>query len=316
MKRPWIFLLNPFTAATDQSYRMAVRISTYHDSALHAAVADAYISDLYDIYHPIHEAQMTVYNTWVSQGGLQQGDTLNLRQLLRLLSNSKINFWDASISLVYAPDTPTYKGLFPNGHAPFQQGTQTERMAAVAALIDSIGTDAALATIKTNVVAFNTQLITANTDQKGSISITKTLSDAVDAARITMCIAQYANLGSMMNHWANATDNIEQYFDLEAIRKGQQVFFTNSVKATKIKFIVKHTFADADRLRITNTGDVNLKFYLADSKTAPAPVTAITVDAGEIREVTAPELGNIANAFLLVYNPDTLNKGEYDVELL
>jgi hypothetical protein len=316
MKRTWLYLNNPFLTATVKSFRLAVRISTHHDSALLAGSADAYIAALYAVYHPIHVALMDAYNAWVAQGGLQQGKTLNLNQLMKQLSNTKINAWDAAIQVVYPVDTPTYMGLLPNGHGPFQKGTQTQRMAAVSALIDAIGTDASLAPIKAAIVAFNTLLTNANTGQKGSISITRTLSDAMDAARITMCTTQYADLGSMMNHWPDATDNIEQYYDLEAIRKGAQVFFTNTVKALKIKFIAKRTFVDTSKIKITNTGLVPLKFYLSENKTNPAPDSAIKVLPGEIREVFAPELGPITNLHLRVYNPDSVSTGEYDVELI
>jgi hypothetical protein len=316
MKRKWIFLDNPMINTTNNSYRLAVRISTKHDSALLAGNADAYINSLYTVYHPLHLVLMDAYNAWVGQGGLQQGKTLNLKQLLKQLSNTKINAWDAAIQVVYAVDTPQYMGLLPNGHKPFQSGTQTKRMAAVSGLIDAIGSDAALAAVKAVIVAFNTQLVNANTSQKGSISTTRTLSDGVDAARIAMCTAQFADLGSMINHWPDATENMEQYYDLEAIRKGQQVFFTNSVKAKKIKFIVKRTFIDTDKVRLTNTGTVPLQFYLSENKTNPAPGTAIHVDPGTEREVFAPELGLITHTHLLVYNPDAVSTGYYEVELL
>ena len=79
MKRPWIYLINPMLVATDNSYRMAVRISTWHDSALLAASADPYFLALYNIYHPLHLALVERYDAWRAQIGLQQGATLNLK---------------------------------------------------------------------------------------------------------------------------------------------------------------------------------------------------------------------------------------------
>jgi hypothetical protein len=316
MKRTWIYLNNPFLTATAKSFRLAVRISTQHDSALLGGIADVYIAALYAVYHPFHVALMEAYTAWVAQGGLQQGKTLNLTQLLKLLAKININAWDAAIQAVYAIDTPEYMGLLPNGHKPFQTGTQTQRMAAVSALIDAIGTDASLAVVKAVIVTFNNLLTNANTVQKGSISITGTLRDAVEAARIVMGMGMYADLGSMINNWPGATENIEQYYDLESIRKGAQVFFTNSVKALKIKFIAKRTFDDTSKLRITNTGLVPLHFFLSENKTNPAPGTAIVVNPGEMREVFATELGPLTNLYLRVYNPDGVSMGDYDVEIL
>ena len=101
MKRIWIYLDNPMLTATDNSFRMAVRISQWHDSALHAAIADPFIAALYAIEHPIHLALIAAYDAFIAQEGLQQGETLNLRQLLRLEANSKINAWAAGIQRTY-----------------------------------------------------------------------------------------------------------------------------------------------------------------------------------------------------------------------
>src|SRR5258706_6471620 len=97
MKRPWIFLINPILVATEHSFRMAVRISTYHDSALQAASADPFFLALYNTYHPLHINLVKAYDKWHTQMGLQEGDTLNVNQQLRLLSNSKIKQWDIAI---------------------------------------------------------------------------------------------------------------------------------------------------------------------------------------------------------------------------
>jgi hypothetical protein len=316
MKRPWIYLDNPILNATDNSYRMAVRISTHHDSALNAAKADPFILGLYNSYHPVHQAFIDKYNAFVAQGGLQQGDTLNLRQLLRLLSGSKIGFWDSGIQIVYPPNTPKYMALLPNGRGPFQTGTQTQRISAVKGLSDGIGADAALATVKTDVSAFFTELNTANTTQKGSISVTKTLSDDVDAARIAMCIAQYADLGAFIQKHAADTIPVEQYFDLAAMRKGQQVLFTGSIKKESAHTIVKRTFGAGDNLELENPGVTELQFYLAAIKDAQPGSTVIKLAPGAKQTIVASALGNLADPFLMVFNPDAVNKGEFVVEMV
>src|SRR5260221_7424332 len=223
MKRAWSYLINPILVATDSSYRMAVRISTFHDSALKAANADAFIMTLYNLYHPLHLALVAAYDAFTAKEGTTQGETLNLRQLFRLEAKQKINSWDAAIQMVYPKDSVKYKSLLPNGHGPFQTGSQTQRMSAVQTLSNSIGTDAALVAVKADVDNFYALLNTANTVQKGSISNIKALSDAVEAARVAMSVGQYSNLGKLIGAHAGDTSVIEQYFDLEAIRKGQQV---------------------------------------------------------------------------------------------
>ena len=316
MIRRWLFLENPILNATDNSFRMAIRISTWHDSALKAANADPFILALYVIYHPLHLALVAAYDAFTAKEGTTQGETLNLRELFRLEANSKINAWDAAIQVVYAKGSVPYMSLLPNGHGPFQTGTQTQRINAVQTLSNSIGTDAALAAVKADVDTFYGLLNTANSTQKGSISTINALSDAVDAARINMSVAQYADLGKLIGAHAADTTVIDQYFDLEALRKGQQVLFTGQVKKNDVHTIVKHTFAATDMLDLENPGVTELQFYLAAVKGAHPGATIITLAAGTQQTVPASALGDVANTYLMVFNPDLINKGQFVVELV
>jgi len=316
MKRPWSFVTNPFLTATENSYRMAVRISTWHYSALNKAKGNPFILPLFNSYEPLHAALVAAFNTWVAQGGLQTGETLNLNQLLRLLRNSKVNKWSSMAGAVHDVDSPRYKALFPRGHAPFQTGSQTERFTAVLALIDTIGAEPALATLLADVTAFNTQLTEANTNQKGSQSKTNTDSDAVDKARKAMGVGQYSNLGAMMSHWAETPENIEEFFALNDIRNGQQIFFDHQVKPLKVDLMVKHTFSDGDEIALEKAGPVDLIVYNADAKGKMPNGTSITLKKGDRITIPASNLGPLTNAFVLAYNPDPLVKGQLILEIL
>ena len=118
MIKDWKFLIDPFLVATRDSYIVAMKISTFHDSALANVSTDPFFGPLYTAYHPLHIAYKTAYDAWVSQGHTQMGETLNLDQLLRLLSGSKIDQWDVAIQNVYSKKTPQYMALLPH-----QQGS-------------------------------------------------------------------------------------------------------------------------------------------------------------------------------------------------
>jgi len=314
---PWIFLQNPILNATDNSYRLAVRISTYHMGALQKKAGDTFFDGLITTYTTLHNAFITAYNSWKSQTGLQQGQTLNVAQLLRLLSNTKAGKWDRNVQDVYDKTTPTYLGLFPNGRSPFQQGNQTDRIAAVKALSTGIGSDASLATVKADVDAFYTLISTALTTQKGAISGTKTASDTAEATRVTMCIGQYANLGALIQHYAATPNNINQYFDLAAIRNGQQVLYTGDTQPLESETIVEHTFVATDGLKLENEGDTDLQFYLAAAKNAAPGALVVTVPAHTTTQVTAADLGDVATLkFLNVYNHNTTTKGDWTIEFI
>jgi hypothetical protein len=311
--RTWIYIQNPFLNATIGNFLNAMVISTYHDSALAAAKDDASISVLYASFNPLHLQYKEAYDSWKSHGGTQQSETLNLSQLLQLL-NSKIGQWDIKIQNIYAQDTAAYKKLLPNRRAPFQSGTQTERTSSVKALSQSIGSDASLVAVKTDVDSFYEQLQQALTAQKGSLSSTKNMSTGLEAARVAMCTAMFANLGALIQKNAANPERIEQYFDMKSLRNAHQVVFTGHVKAGEIRTIVKHTFDQEDELLLTNSGSTPLSFYLASVKNASPGETVFTLSPGE-QKVLASALGKLTDTYLTVQNSSIIT-GEFEVEIL
>ncbi len=140
-------------------------------------------------------------------------------------------------------------------------------------------------------------------------------SAAVEAARVAMCTGQYANLGALIQHFAATPENINQYFDLQGIRNGQQVLFTGDTNPQQSETIMQHTFGAKDMLLLQNEGSTELRFYLASQKDDAPATTTVIVAAGTEQQVPITSLGSIALTFVNVYNPDTINKGEWTVQL-
>lgn len=317
MKTAWSFLINTFLVVTNQSYRLGLRISKVHDSALFSKIADPFILGLYNIYHLIHLAYSDAYAEWISFKKLQLGATQAFLDLLKLLGNAKINAWDAAIAGVYAKGTPKYKALLANGHKPFQTGTQEDRIAAVFALIKGIGTDALLAVLKAEIVLAHKDLVEADTAQKAAITATANASIALETARVLMAEGQFSDLGLMMSQYVKSLLSIAPFFDLKAMRKGQQVLFMRLVKKLTVVNIVKRTMLADEQLLLENNGVTILRFYLGLEKNSISGLVFIEVLPGEQKTVSASDLGDVATQhFLLVYNPDLVNKGDCTVEML
>lgn len=313
--KTWIHAQNTFLNATDNSFLNAMAISTYHNSALAAALGDPFILDLFNSFNPLHLNLKTAYDTWISQGGMQQGETLNLRQLLELLSNTKIQQWDIKIQNIYPQNTPQYKKLLPGRRKPFQNGKQSERIHAVQALSQSIGDDKSLAEVKVDIDSFYEQIDSSHSQQKGSLSTSKNTSSDLEAARVAMCIGQFANLGALIQKYAATPEKIEQYFDLQAIRSSKQVLFTGHVKPGAVYTIVKHTFGEADEVILVNPGQAPLKFYLASGKDMQPNSVFVSMGNGE-QTVLASSLGKLTDTYLTVFNTDPSQIGEFNVEIL
>ena len=317
MKEQWSYIRNVFLIVTKNSFRLALRISKIHDSALKSKIADAFILAMYTAFHIVNEAYADAYGKWVSKKTLQQGATLAFSNLLDLMRNAKINAWDAAIAAVYPKGSPKYKALLPNGHSPFQTGSQEDRIAALNGLIKAIGTDAALATLKAELILFYTDINDADDLQKQLMSDVQTASSELETARVTMCVTMYADLGGLMQHYAEDTSPIGAFFDLKGIRKGQQELFMGSVKKLSFKKIAKKTVLATDQVLLENTGVTELRFYYSATQDGAIGAMFVSVAADKQVTVNASDLGDVTtNHFLMVSNPDTINKGEFTVEFL
>ena len=312
---PWSFIENPFLNATDSSFRRSVKISHLHLAALQAMSAeDPEIAEMAIIFDPVNETLNSAYDSHKAQQGAQEGDTLSVNQQLRLLSNPKIRLWDIRIQNVYASDTAKYKALLPQHRKPFQTGAQLSRINAVNTLAMAMGTDPLLASLKTEINTFYTQINTAYSSQQGAITSTRSLSDDVEDARVAMCIAMYRNLGKLMAKFAGKPTDIVKFFPLDLIRKAQQVDFTSSVKPHTVSFIVKRTLSESDKVKLINDGDATLRFYLGDSKTAMPGSEFVEITPKKETTVDATALGTLENPFLLCYNAET-QAGHFTLEL-
>lgn len=318
MKKAWIFAINQFLNVVKSNFIKGMQLSTYHDGALLTAKAtDPFFIPLYDAYHPLHLALENAFQAWVNQGGSQQGQTLNLSQLFKQLGTTKITAWTIAVQVVYLPDSPEYKAIFPSGRAPFQKGKQSDKINAVGALKLALTGIAPLAATLSDVDAFFTLLNNTNTNQKGSKTATKTLGDTVKNAAIATAVEQYGNLGLLMNKFKLTPENIENYFDVNALRRKNGGSVTGGIAPLTYKSLFQHTFHAGDIIKITNDGDTALEFYLALTNNSAPLAPIFTVEHGTFQLVDAAYFGNLVdNKFFSVNNNNPVMSGHYKVELM
>lgn len=314
--RTWSYLVNPILNATEDSMLIALKLSTYHDNALNTAKSDPFILALYNSYHPFHVALKAAYDAANTQQALKQGETLNIKQLLKLLSSTKIQQWDIKIQNAYPQSSVQYKKLLPNRRIPFQTGEQIERIRSVQSLSQAIGADKALVTLKAEIDSTYTLLEAAYNNQKSSINTTKTKSNDFETARIAMSNAQFANYGALIQKYAATPESIAQYFDLSILHSSHQVLFTGHVKPTEVNTVVKHHFTDEDEIKINNPGTTAFQVYLAEMKNQlPTSAKVLSVAPGK-HIFSIKDLGNLANTYVCLYNPDKTVTAEYEIGLI
>lgn len=319
MERQWSFLNNTMEESTRGSFRLGLRISRIHYEKLHARNSNAAILALENSYKPFDLDYRAKYSAWKSQERQQLVDSATLTGKFLKLSNEKINGWDASIQVVYPKGSARYNTMLGDGHAPFQKGTQSEKIEAIASLSTNIGADVALAAVKTDVDNFIIEINGAYDTQKSSIDNTGTKSDALEISRLAMCGAQYNDLGGLMtiNNTAGHPELTGDYFDLLSIRNIKQMLFQGTMKTNNIHNIVQRTLAATDQLLLENDGITELRFYLSTVKNGAIGAIFKTVAAGTSLTVSAADLGDVATMhFLMAYNPDDTDKGHFTVEFL
>lgn len=315
MKRTWLYFQNGILNAVENNFKKAVKISTYHNAALEERQGDPFFKDLFLAFSPYHATLIKAFAEWLKTGGIQKGGTLGFKQLLTLLSSSKINSWDVSIQVVYPKNTAEYKSILPSGRKPFQNGTYESRTNAVNALALALEGIAPLSAVKDDVDDFYKALIKARNRQLADKSEKSSDSDELRQAVVQMAIAQYSNMGACIQKFAANPTIAEPLFDEQTIRNHEQNIFTHELDGDEIFNILEHTFSATDELLLENTGETEIGFYLAPIHNAPPDKQGyLKLSAGFKKQVNASELGSLTNRFLMVINLEK-TKGEMKVEL-
>lgn len=294
MKKPWIYASNMFLVATRTSYRKAFKLSNYHDSALaKAAASDPAFLPAYNRYHPLHLDFVQKYNEWVSAGGSQEGQTLNVKQQLTL-ALAQLDNWDVDIQVVYKKNTPGYKAIFNDGRKPFNSGGVDSRINAFDILSKNIGADPALAAVKALVDAAYLLLDTARDNQEGAIANKKHGKGNAETARVAIMSMQYRNTAWVMDNYYDTRENmLNTLIDLETLRDLQQSSFTATLAIGENKQVLVRTFAADDVMRLKVDGPGPVVFYLA-STPGGTDSTPIYRNANQDEKITISQF-NVPN---------------------
>ena len=108
MERSWIFLINPFIVATNNSYSKMKQIGDVTLAAIAARVptppAEDIFTELFATLSPLVQAYDDAYTTWLTQQGATKGQTQTLNDLLDDLSSQKIEDWDLCDTKCVSPE--------------------------------------------------------------------------------------------------------------------------------------------------------------------------------------------------------------------
>jgi hypothetical protein len=131
-----------------------------------------------------------------------------------------------------------------------------------------------------------------------------------------------SNVLVIANNNIGNLDVMKVYFTQHYIERGgrsqgdplaPEEYITGTVAAGEKSEILHGGFTGDSEFHFKNTGEITLQFYTANLPADPVPGTVLEVAAGEEATAFASALGSEENMFLMVYNLDIENEGEYAV---
>ena len=311
------FLVNSFLVVTNHNYKLAFKIGTYTDNALNNAKADPAILVLYNFFHPLFVNFTAAYNAWKLQKNQGVGGTLTLTQLFDGLTD-KLNIWESQILVFYTKKTnPGFKALFPQGHKPFQNGTQETKIEAVKNLSDGMIGIAGLASVKSDVDAYYALFMAAFNTHQGQDSGIGTASDLVETQRVNLCNGLQWVLGGLTQKYYTNLLQIANFIDIQSMQSGEQTeWVKKKLKALSHFNIFERTLLPTDQIRIKVTGPDALQFYWTLNANDAVGATSLIIPAGAEETHNADEFGDVLNNHFFNVNNPAGTVGSYEVELL
>lgn len=218
----WHYLSNQFEQATRGSFKRCNILNNDHLSKLTSEQIDPVIGALVARTAPLSTAYSSSYSAWISANGTYKGHTMLFDNMLSELSSLKIKQWDIQIQAQYLEGTPVYVMLLPNRRGPFQEGTKDDRLSEVEALAQRLMAYPALAATQMDVNTFATDLRMARDNQQQKEQLVAMASDVLELARLALCTMMYGNLGVLMDKYRDTPDMIENFWQLDLIRRTGQ----------------------------------------------------------------------------------------------
>ncbi len=252
MTKDWKYILDQMEIESATNVKKAMKLSLFHDTALNTLSSTMpLLLPLYTRYHPLHLAFVNGYSIWESVGGGKQGDRVNMEDLLVVAKSNLVNIWMPAILVLYPKHSARFKAIFPKGLSSFNRKGIDTRIGAYNTLAMNIGSDAALATIKTAVVSTYDGLLAARSTQTGAKTNTSNTSGTLDTLRVAAMEMQYRNLGNIMDNFFEERETVcPLVFDLVTLRVNPQTVFTGNLKPSITKAALANTFVATDTMSV------------------------------------------------------------------
>jgi len=184
--------------------------------------------------------------------------------------------------------------MLPHRRISFQTGTVASRVDAIANLLVAIGTDAALAALKLDVVAFQTSLNTAISGHRGQIGDIDKAINNLEIATLGAAEGMFWAHGGLEQKFSKTPSSMDIYFPIDLMTTMTQTDFTfvltntNPHKAFKRKFDVL-----TQKIHGTNLGEGKVKLYFTNGMGSAIGTgdLFIIMDANSLQDLDIAKMG-------------------------
>ncbi len=264
------------------------------DFNLHREIADPDILKIYNYYHPLYLNYGTANLAWSSFKSGSISSTKSVVNVIDELTSTKIRLWDISIQMLYPLGSLRYLALLPHRRNHFQTGSVASRVSAIANLIVAIGSDAALATLKLDVLAFQTLFNAAISGHVGQIGDIDEAINNLATATLGAAEGMFWAHGGLEQKFSKTPSSMDVYFPIDLMTTITQVDFTFALTNTNPHKVFKRKIdVLSQKIHGSNLGDGKVKLYFTNGLTNAIGIGDLFVimDSNSIQELDITLMG-------------------------
>ena len=289
MDSTWSLLRNTFDNVTKFNFkRMLLMARDHRDKLRMQALMN---SDIHPIYVEvdtafIHFEQM--YNEVASNFAQYQAATQHFEEKLLELSSKYIKKWDITIQMELDDQDAAYKGLLPNGRAPFQSGAYDLRLSAVNTLILNLqrNGNAALVSLAQNIQMWYAEADAIRTKQQGIEQVDAILRQDIENARAELSAVMHTAFFKLCVIYSRNLAKVETFYELKYLRatvsKKEEPTNTNTgneitIPAAEILTIRQQIESPTQEFGLINTGNSIIYLWSSNKINSAVPADPLIV---------------------------------------
>lgn len=213
------FGINHHLNVTKENYRLMNTLDGKHFAKINSEAGDVDFDKMILDYTVPHNNWETGYYAWKIVADQSIGKTTAMDIMMDELVHTKIPQWFVKIYGVYPEHSAKADGLLPHKRTPYISGPDYDRIKALKTLCDNIGTDAGLATLKTEILAYYATILACFNTHTAAMKDVVTKSALIEPMRVALAKALFANEGALMIKFKDTPAVIDKYFDVKAMRQ-------------------------------------------------------------------------------------------------